>query len=163
MVSSKQPNVLVFLTDQQRHDTTGVHGCTLGLTPNFDRVAQEGTHVAKSFTYQPVCAPARACLQTGKYATQTGVIGKWHLASTEHHGAVPRDLQGGYQSWLGANLLEFVSDAYDTRLWDQDGQEHQLPGYRVDALTDAAIRHIHERSQTKQTFFLFVSHLEPHH
>jgi arylsulfatase A-like enzyme len=190
MVSPKQPNVIVFFTDQQRHDTTGVHGCELGLTPNFDRMAQEGTHVAKSFTCQPVCAPARACLQTGKYATQhgvwrngyephrdlptlanyfndagyhTGYIGKWHLASTEHHGAVPRELQGGYQSWLGANLLEFVSDAFDTHLWDQDGVEHQLPGYRVDAVTDAAIRHIHKRSETKQPFFLFVSHLEPHH
>jgi arylsulfatase A-like enzyme len=190
MVSSKKPNVIVFLTDQQRHDTTGVHGCTLGLTPNFDRIAQEGTHIAKSFTCQPVCAPARACLQTGKYATQTGVwrngyephqdlptlahyfndagyhtgyIGKWHLASTEHHGAVPKDLQGGYQSWLGANLLEFVSDAFDTHLWDQDGVEHKLPGYRVDAVTDAAIRHIHQQSESDQPFFLFVSHLEPHH
>lgn len=190
MVSPKQPNVIVFFTDQQRHDTTGVHGCELGLTPNFDRMALEGTHVAKSFTCQPVCAPARACLQTGKYATQhgvwrngyepnpdlptlanyfndagyhTGYIGKWHLASTEHHGAVPRDLQGGYQSWLGANLLEFVSDAFDTHLWDENGVEHQLPGYRVDAVTDAAIRHIHKRSETKQPFFLFVSHLEPHH
>lgn len=190
MASTKPPNVIVFLTDQQRHDTTGAHGSTLGLTPNFDRIARQGTHVSHCFTCQPVCAPARSCLQTGLYATQTGVwcngrqmfperrtlahhfneagyhtgyIGKWHLAPKPYTGAVPRELQGGYQSWLGANILEFVSDAFHCRLWDQDGVEHRLPGYRVDAVTDAAIRHVHARSESDQPFFLFVSLLEPHH
>jgi arylsulfatase A-like enzyme len=188
MSHSKRPNVIVFFTDQQRHDTTGAAGSQLGLTPNFDRMAREGTHVANSFTCQPVCGPARSCLQTGLYATQTGVwrngfaikdglttlaehfngagydtgyIGKWHLASHEYHGAVPRELQGGYKSWLGANLLEFTSDAYDTHLWDQDGNEHNLPGYRVDAQTDAAIRYL--REDRENPYFLFLSYLEPHH
>jgi arylsulfatase A-like enzyme len=39
MPVSGHPNVVVFLTDQQRWDTTGVHGCLMGLTPNFDRAA----------------------------------------------------------------------------------------------------------------------------
>src|SRR5690606_33910349 len=66
------PNVIVFFTDQQRWDTTGIHGNPHGLTPNFDRMAIEGTHVANSFTCQPVCGPARSCLQSGQYATTTG-------------------------------------------------------------------------------------------
>lgn len=190
MSSSPRPNVLVFFTDQQRHDTTGVHGCPLGLTPNFDRLARQGTHVARSFTCQPVCGPARACLQTGMYATQTGVwcnglrphshlpflshhfnaagyhtgyIGKWHLMPHEFHGAVPREGQGEYRTWLGANLLEFVSDAYDTRLWDNEGREQRLPGYRVDALTDAAVRFAERCTRNQEPFFLFLSFLEPHH
>jgi arylsulfatase A-like enzyme len=190
MASGSKPNVIIFLTDQQRHDTTGAQGSTLGLTPNFDRIARQGTHVAHSFTCQPVCAPARSCLQTGLYATQTGVwrngcephrglrtlahyfndagyhtgyIGKWHLAADRHHGHVPRELQGGYKTWLGANILEFVSDSFDTHLWDENGNEHRLPGYRVDAVTDAAIRHIDARSAEGAPFFLMVSLLEPHH
>jgi arylsulfatase A-like enzyme len=189
MTTRSQPNIIVFFTDQQRHDTTGAAGSTLGLTPNFDRMASEGTHVANSFTCQPVCGPARACLQTGLYATQTGVwrnglalrdeqrtlahhlndagydtgyIGKWHLYPHQSHpGHVPRDGQSGYQTWLGANLLEFVSDAYDLHLWDQDGNEHKLPGYRVDGQTDAAIRYISE--ERENPYFLFLSYLEPHH
>ena len=39
--SMKQPNVIVFFTDQQRWDTTGAGGNPCGLTPNFDRMAQE--------------------------------------------------------------------------------------------------------------------------
>lgn len=69
---SAAPNVVVFFTDQQRWDTTGVHGNPLDLTPNFDRVARQGTHVYNSFTCQPLCGPARAYLQAGTYATTTG-------------------------------------------------------------------------------------------
>jgi arylsulfatase A-like enzyme len=190
MSSARRPNVIVFFTDQQRADTTGAHGYPQGLTPNFDRMAAQGTHVHHSYTCQPVCGPARSCLQTGYYATQTGVwkngfrpnpalptlaqhfnnagyhtnyIGKWHLAEHKYHGAVPRELQGGYQNWLGANLLEFVSDAYHTSLWDENGQEHKLPGYRVDAITDAAIRYVHGRQGNDQPYFMFMSFLEPHH
>ena len=69
---SKKPNVIVFFTDQQRWDTTGLHGNPMGLTPHLDRLAREYTHAAHSFTCQPVCGPARSCLQTGLYATTTG-------------------------------------------------------------------------------------------
>jgi arylsulfatase A-like enzyme len=179
------PNVIVFFTDQQRWDTTGAHGNPLGLTPNFDRVALQGTHIFNSFTCQPVCAPARASLQTGFYATNTGVyrnglslgsdaktlahyfnqagyhtgyIGKWHLADDD---PVPTHQQGGYQYWLGANLTEFVSEPYHTVLYDEKGQMHEMPGYRVDATTDAAIHYISDHQN--EPFFLFLSFLEPHH
>lgn len=187
-MSSARPNVVVFLTDQQRWDCAGLHGNPLDLMPNFDRLAQAGTHIRHSFTCQPVCAPARAALQTGQYPTQvgtfrndepfppatrtlahhfgaagyrTGYIGKWHLAPREYVGAVPPEFRGGYQDWLAANILELVSDAHDCRLYDEAGREHRLPGYRVDAVTDAAIRYL--RTPREQPYFLFLSYLEPHH
>ncbi len=121
---SPHPNVIVFFTDQQRWDTSGLHGNPLDLTPNFDRMARGGTHVANSFTCQPVCGPARSCLQTGLYATETGCfrngiplpddattlahyfqeggyttayIGKWHLASA----AGRSEGSPMYQEWAG--------------------------------------------------------------
>lgn len=92
---------------------------------------------------------------------QTGYIGKWHLGSTE--GAVPKHERGGYEHWLGANLLEFVSDAYDCVLFDEEDRKVKLPGYRVDAMTDAAIRYIDEAKDSDKPFYLFLSYLEPHH
>ncbi len=188
---AEQPNVIVFFTDQQRWDTSGLHGNPLDLTPNFDRMAQRGTHFFNTVTCQPVCAPARACLQTGLYATQNGVfrnglaladesvtlarcfgqagydtgyIGKWHLGGNgpggERRLAVPKERRGGYDYWLAAELTEFVSDAYNTVLFDGEGNPVKLPGYRVDATTDAAIRYVDEHRQ--QPFFLFLSFLEPH-
>ncbi|MVO98175.1 sulfatase-like hydrolase/transferase [Paenibacillus lutrae] len=180
-----KPNIIVFFTDQQRWDTTGIHGNPLGLTPNFDRMAAYGTHVEHAFTCQPVCGPARSCLQTGVYATtsgcykngiplpdtldtlgdhfkragyRTGYIGKWHLAAEE---PVPADKRQGYEYWLASNILEFTSDAYSTVVYDKDSNPVRLPGYRVDALTDAAIRYVDGHQE--EPFFLFVSYLEPHH
>jgi arylsulfatase A-like enzyme len=138
-----------------------------------------------AFTPQPVCGPARAALQTGLYPSAVGCyrngvplprdattiagrfgaagyhtayIGKWHLASRD---PVPPDERGGYQTWLAANRLEWTSHPYDTRLFDNDGQEVRLPGYRTDALIDAAIRHIDRAAGSP--FFVFLSLLEPHH
>ncbi len=186
--SAKKPNVIVFFTDQQRWDTTGLHGNPMGLTPNLDRLAREHTHAARSFTCQPVCGPARSCLQTGLYATttgchsnaiplpdnsrtlahyfadagyNTGYIGKWHLHEPETKGPVPASARFGYQYWLASNVLEFTSDAYNTVLYDNDEREVHLPGYRVDAVTDAAIRYVD--AQGDDPFFLFISYIEPHH
>ncbi len=186
---AERPNVVVFFTDQQRHDTSGLHGCPLGLTPNFDAWATRGTHFAQAITPQPVCGPARACLQTGRFATAigdgchtngrplpedadtlakrfaaagyaTGYFGKWHLA--EGDGPVPEAGRGGWRHWLAANALEATSDAYQTRVWDNDQQPVDLPGYRVDALTDATIRWIDQRSRAGEPFLCMLSHLEPH-
>lgn len=180
-----RPNVVVFFTDQQRWDTTGIHGNPLELTPNFDRLARRGADIHYSYTCQPVCGPARSCLQTGMYATNTGsyrngiplrrdlptlaqsfaaggyatgYIGKWHLGTQD---PVPVEERAGYQEWLASNLLEFTSDAYDTVMFDTAGNAVKLPGYRVDAVTDAAIRYI-DRHQA-EPFFLFISYIEPHH
>lgn len=106
---NKKPNIIFIFSDQQRRDTIGCYGQVLNVTPNLDKLAEEGVIFENAFTPQPVCGPARACIQTGKYATQTGCfkndialnkeektiahymsdagyrtgyIGKWHLAST---------------------------------------------------------------------------------
>jgi len=107
-MSKQQPNIIFFFSDQQRWDSCGCYGQPLDLTPNLDRMAAEGVRFENAFTCQPVCGPARACIQTGKYATEVGChtnhrmlptgektiahrlseagyevayIGKWHLAS----------------------------------------------------------------------------------
>jgi arylsulfatase A-like enzyme len=187
MSKTSQPNILFVFSDQQRWDTTGVHGNPLGLTPNFDRIAQEGTHLFNSFTCQPVCGPARACVQTGLYATQvgcftngialpsgqqtladyfgeagyqTGYIGKWHLADRDISGPVPVEQRGGYDYWLASNVLEFTSEPYRTVMYDSENRPVRLPGYRVDALADAAIRYIDAHQHAP--FFLFLSFVEPH-
>lgn len=103
-----QPNIVFYFSDQQRWDTCGCYGQKLPVTPNLDAIAGDGIRFANAFTCQPVCGPARACIQTGTYATENGCfvngvslplgaktiarylkdagydtayVGKWHLAS----------------------------------------------------------------------------------
>lgn len=75
-----KPNILVFFSDQQRWDTANET-----VMPNLMRLAREGVRFTNSYTCQPVCGPARACLQTGLYATQNGCF--WNGV------ALPRDIK----------------------------------------------------------------------
>lgn len=108
-----KPNIIFYFSDQQRHDTMGCYGQKLDVTPNLDRLAKEGVCFENAYTCQPVCGPARACLQSGRYPTQTGCftngialdftqkyladyyneagyqtayVGKWHLATNNSSG-----------------------------------------------------------------------------
>jgi len=188
-LGNKKPNVIVFFTDQQRWDTTGAAGNALGITPNFDRMAARGTYLENYTTSQPVCGPARSCIQTGLFATQTGVwhngpvldpsypdtlakiftrngydtgyIGKWHLGGT--NGYVPPLNRGGYDYWWASEVLEITADAYGGTVWDTNGNAVQTVGYRADSLTDNAIQYITNHSVSDKPFFLVISFIEPHH
>ena len=102
-------NIIFYFSDQQRWDTCGCFGQPLNVTPNLDKLAEEGVKFDNAFSPQPVCGPCRALFQTGKYPTETGCfrnnlmlpsniktlgeymekdagyetayVGKWHLAS----------------------------------------------------------------------------------
>jgi len=104
----RRPNIVVYIADQFRWDFVGTNGLNSSThTPNLDALASQGTSFTHAVTNQPVCAPARATLLTGLYATEAGVwrnglalnpslptlatelrkagytanyIGKWHLA-----------------------------------------------------------------------------------
>ncbi|RME65664.1 MAG: DUF229 domain-containing protein, partial [Caldilineae bacterium] len=125
---------------------TGMYATNTGCFRNGIPLPQHLTTLAKEF-------------KAGGY--DTGYIGKWHLAGRGHVGPVPPEERGGYDYWLASNLLEFTSDAYDMVMYDNEGQAVKLPGYRVDAQTDAVIRYIDAHQDNP--FFLFVSYIEPHH
>lgn len=107
---------------------------------------------------------------------QTGYIGKWHLASNRGRNLptdrptarferqpVPPERRGGYRDvWVAADALEFTSGPTSGHVFDEDGNQVDLHGYRVDALTDVALDRL-DRFSNERPFFLFVSFLEPHH
>ena len=71
-----KPNIVIFHSDQFRWDFVGANGLNSSTcTPNIDELANSGTNFTHAVTNQPVCAPSRSVLLTGRYATETGV---WH-------------------------------------------------------------------------------------
>ena len=107
--STRPPNVILILTDDQGYGDIGMHGNEFVQTPHLDRLAAEGVEFT-DFHVSPWCIPTRASLLTGRYyyrtlpasgGTQTArrtseitvaemlrsvgyrtaIVGKWHLYS----------------------------------------------------------------------------------
>ncbi len=60
------PNVLIFLTDQQRYDTVRAAGYPHMITPALDALCADGTLYTNAYSSNPVCMPARHDLITGR-------------------------------------------------------------------------------------------------
>jgi arylsulfatase A-like enzyme len=67
-----RPNVVLFLTDQQRWDTLRAGGTPHVHTPNLDRLAAQGTLFDHAFCNCPVCMPSRHSLLSGRYPSAIG-------------------------------------------------------------------------------------------
>ncbi len=61
-----KPNILFFFPDQLRFDWLGLPGMAPIRTPNLVRLAERGVVFSNAVTPSPLCAPARACLATGR-------------------------------------------------------------------------------------------------
>ena len=65
-----RPNILFIIADDASRDSFGAYGCRYIETPGFDRIAREGVLFSQAYNCNPKCAPARACLLTGRYSWQ---------------------------------------------------------------------------------------------
>ncbi|HEY2587344.1 MAG TPA: sulfatase-like hydrolase/transferase [Tepidisphaeraceae bacterium] len=68
---SRRPNILIFMTDQQRGDSVAPY--RRAHTPNVDRLAREGVTFAQAYCPSPHCCPSRATFFTGLYPSEHGV------------------------------------------------------------------------------------------
>lgn len=187
MSSHSQPNVLFVFADQHRAQALGCSGNDEVISPNFDRLASEGTRFGTACANEPVCSPSRGSLLTGQYPTthgvvtndiqlptdvpsiaeafndagyRTGYIGKWHLDG------VPRDKftppgprrQGFDDFWAVLNCTHDYMDAAYYR--DDDDELIEVEGWEPVHQTDLAREFI--RADDDRPFCLFLSWGPPH-
>ncbi|MCA9130990.1 MAG: sulfatase, partial [Planctomycetales bacterium] len=82
-VADQRPNILFIIADDASRDSMSVYGSTYVKTPNFDRLAKEGVLFTQAYNCNPKCAPARACLLTGRYS--------WQLEEACNHNPILSD------------------------------------------------------------------------
>ena len=179
-----RPNIVLIVTDDQGWWDIGSHGNADIETPNLDRLASESVELTR-FYVQPVCAPTRAGLMTGRHylrtglyntrfggdtlhldevtiadtlseaGYRTGIFGKWHLG--EYRRFHPR--QRGFEEAI------FFSAGHTERYWEPDalvrnGKPVHVRGHITDVLTDAASTFV--RSSDDRPFFLLLTYNVPH-
>ena len=70
---AKQPNIVLILLDDMGYRDVGFAGNRYISTPNIDKLAKSGAVFSQCYASAPNCAPTRACLLTGQYASRHGV------------------------------------------------------------------------------------------
>ena len=66
--------MLLITLDQFRGDSLSCAGHPVVQTPNLDTLAAQGVRFARHYSQAAPCAPGRACLYTGTYQMNNGVV-----------------------------------------------------------------------------------------
>ena len=107
-------NILLITTDTQRWDTLRCMGSAHAISPNLDRLAQQGVLFDNAHTSCPVCMPARCSLMTGTHTHVHGCIENG-FARLPHLPTLPDMLkqQGYYNIMVGKTHFGPIPDSFD--------------------------------------------------
>jgi arylsulfatase A-like enzyme len=67
-----RPNLLVFMTDQQRADSIGAFGNPVAMTPHLDAFSARGVRFEQAFSQHSACSQSRISMMTGWYPHVAG-------------------------------------------------------------------------------------------
>src|SRR5579884_3583181 len=70
---ARKPNLLLIVSDDQGYADGGCFGGKGILTPNLDRLAQEGVRLTSFYVTWPACTPSRGSILTGRYPQRNGL------------------------------------------------------------------------------------------
>jgi choline-sulfatase len=99
-----KPNILFLLSDEHSFRFMGHIPPEIGgepaYTPNFDRLAAQGTVFTNAYCQMPLCTPSRLCILTGRHVREAGA---WNNASVLRPGSITIAhvlAQAGYETCL---------------------------------------------------------------
>lgn len=138
-------------------------------TPNMQRLAEAGVIFRQAFTPSPTCSPSRACLLTGQYAHNNGMLGLAHrgfrLNDYGHH-IIHTLKQAGYTTALAG--IQHIANSFEEP-WKVIGYDIQLgepsprdagPNLPDNNAETAAVDFL--TNHPPQPFFLSVGFKETH-
>lgn len=70
--SQNRPNIVFILSDDAGYADFGFQGSDVMITPNLDKLAEQGMKFTQAYVTAAVCGPSRAGMLTGKYQQRFG-------------------------------------------------------------------------------------------
>jgi len=103
-IMEKKSNIVLFVADQMRSDSLHHLGNEASITPNFDKLLEEGISFENAYCQNPVCVPSRCSFLTGLYPHTTGHR-TMHFLQREYEPNILKEMkQNGYEViWIGRN------------------------------------------------------------
>ena len=116
-MSEQRPNIILIMTDQQRFDTIESWGYDHMITPNMNRLVEEGVSFHQAYCPGATCVASRAATFTGMYAHNTGV---YSFLDWADHETWVRDLSSHGYFCVNIGKMHFmpvhVNDGFDERI-----------------------------------------------
>lgn len=97
-MKEKRPNILFLFTDQQRPDSLGCYGNEVAITPNLDKLADEGVLFENCYGQNPLCVPSRHSILTGRYPHSHRARLNWYKRGEEEKSFAHRLGRVGYNT-----------------------------------------------------------------
>src|SRR6056297_688813 len=97
MSNRERPNFLLLVPDQFRRDFVAAHEKMPSRTPSIDGLVARGVTFTSATTPSPQCAPARACLASGRAYDGCGVRDNSQNFDTDRETFYALLRDGGYQ------------------------------------------------------------------
>lgn len=176
MTAADRPNILFVFTDDHAYQSISAYGSKLNVTPNIDRIADDGMLFNRCYVPNSICGPCRAVIQTGKYSHQNGFLVNGNKFDG-HQQTFPKLLQkAGYQTavigkWhLGEHMPPQGYDYSEVLIGQgpyynppmrKNGKRVNHTGYTTDIITDLALDWLKGRDDEKP-FMLMYQHKAPH-
>lgn len=168
MNDKKKPNVVVFVShDTGRHISP--YGISTVLTPNAERLAQEGVVFNNSFCAAPGCCPSRAGMFSGRSPHSVGMMGQagaWagfrFSRDATHASAHFKNL--GYETMLLGLAHEIAGARCPDTFFDGVGFDILR---RDDSLLSSTLKEkmtaiLDERNESDKPFYLQIGTKETH-
>ena len=175
---STGPNVLIFVTDDQRP-----RGTIQVMRRTRHWFGGGGIRYANGYVTTPLCCPSRASIMTGRYAHGHGVNdnggGPTGTAALDHASTIQRYLhEGGYRTGIAGKFLNgwrveddppyfdrwaIFPGGYHDRPWNVDGDLRRLQRYSTHVVRSHALRFLDEAEvEDDRPWFLYVATAAPH-
>ena len=161
-----QPLNLLFITvDCLRWDRVGFGGCERDLSPNMDRLAEEGIVFSRAYSQAGWTLPSLATLLTGLYPRDHGAVRLDTAVRADVRTLAERLSEDGYQTHGYVTHVLLVPDyglnrgfdVYDYSVLDK-GHPHDIS--TSEEVTDLAIQGL---VGAKEPFFIWVHYFDPHY
>ena len=81
--AKKRPNIVYIIADDLGYAEVGCYGQKKIKTPNIDKLASQGMKFTQHYSGNPVCAPSRCVLMTGKHSGHAQVRGNKQVGGKE--------------------------------------------------------------------------------
>ncbi|WP_347838244.1 sulfatase-like hydrolase/transferase [uncultured Draconibacterium sp.] len=131
--TSKKPNIIFILTDDQRWSALGYAGNKYATTPEMDKLAASGAYFKNSVVTTPICSASRSSIFTGlherthKYTFQTGNIRSEYMEV-----AYPKMLKdaGYYTGFFGKYGVKYPKKAEHFDVFEDYDRNNRYKDYR---------------------------------